>query len=871
MPFYLVLALGLVALTVNGEDKASRQDNGSAFKNWTKLDRDKGYVVFEFSTIENLPASHVPTPDGVLRKVICALARDEFESVQFGVHALAVGIKEIRVQVESDLKVIVYRRINPVIKKQLATLYEEGNGIAEWMPSEVLLQRGNVFEDLPAGQSVNFWLTFHAEAETKEGIHRGKIRIKPAGKQETVLGLELKVRPFKLQRPRVAFGMYFREDMLPKRFGGLKTQRKAVLAMYRDMAVHGHNSSWFYPMGGYDQLPPRNDHVLNKLLPLAQQAGLLDPDIPSFICGGIPGGLHGEQLKAAVDWLEKERRKQGWPEMIVFGADEPSYPRDVVSVRKELKRMRGIPVRVNMDISGATGVYGYSTTGLCDVQTIMAEGVMSSEMRAEARRMGTQVWTYSFATWREDFDPLRQRYLAGLYTWAHKLQGNFVWAYHHHHHRHAWFAPDSDEPMPVTGWEARRDGIDDYRYLQMVEDSVAANPNKVSAIKAAKWLEVLRARIAAVGPRHVKASKPLALSEYAEIGDRAADYIRRLGPVPNNAVNRAPIPHVKDEAAGYRGKSVKECMAGLASPKVSERRGAAWALFEMGPKGASATELLARALDDPEVRMPALHALEAIGPDAHRAVPRLTALLEHPDFYVRIGATFALAEIGCPLEKRERSVHRSPSRWAPIVVEPLVAVFQDDYPQLAYTAGEILSAMGRLAKPALPAAITMLDGTSNTHRSAAIGLITCLGPDAAAAVPRLIEMHNKKPKDTGYINALAAIGPAASAAIPVLEKYAAKKNPGPEKADYFYALICIRGEDSDLQKLITLLKDAEVQANTKNHVVKLLNQMGTKARSVADEIRQLLSSGKFSDQKDGLQSFLEKVKKGEAPGSPFKW
>ncbi len=844
------------------------QDNSGAPMEWMKLDRDKGYVVFNYGTLKNLPPSHVPTPDDVAKEVSCALARDEYESIQFGVHALSDDIKDIQVKVESDLQVTIYHRISPRVKEKLASEPAELDEIARRTPSQIHLQRGNVFEELPTGQSVNFWLTFRADAETTEGLHRGKVRIEAVGRRGTVLDLEVKVRPFQLQRPRVPFGVYFREDMLPKRFGGLATPKESVLAMYRDMAEHGHNSSWFYPTGSFRDLPPRNGHALDKLIPLAQQAGLLDPEVPSFICGGIPGGLNDEQLKAAAAWLEAERRQRGWPELIVFGTDEPSYPRDYDAVSRELRNLRGFPVRVAVDLSG-TSAYGYGGD-LCDIQNVM-DGMISPEMLDEARRIGTEIWTYSFRIWREDFHPFRQRYFAGLYTWTYQLGGNWVWAYHHGPHRHVWFAPESHEPMPVTAWEARREGIDDYRYLQMVEDCVAANPDETLAIEASAWLQALRVRLSATVPNEVEVGKPLELDEYDQIRARAADYIQRLGPVSNEAVARPPISHAKDEAASYRGKSVRQCIAGLASSDVSERRAAAWALFELGPKAAQAAEPLARLLDDPEVRIPALHALEHIGPEAFRVVPEIVRLLNHPDFYVRVGAVLALGEIGCPLNKRDRSGRRSPSEWVAIVAEPLMVTYRDDDASLSSQAAGMLSVMENLAKPVLAEAITMLDDPSHRRQSAAIGLITGLGPDAAAAVPKLIEMHENKSEDIRYINTLAAIGPAAKSAIPVLEEYAAKEDSGPNRAESYYALFCIRNELSDLRKMVELLKDADEDLETKKRVVKLLNELGAKAAPVADEIRQMVESGKFSDWEEDLESFLDKVKRGEVPGVSFRW
>jgi hypothetical protein len=242
-----------------------------------------------------------------------------------------------------------------------------------------------------------------------------------------------------------------------------------------------------------------------------------------------------------------------------------------------------------------------------------------------------------------------------------------VWGYYYGYN---WVDPVSKETMPTTGWEARREGVDDYRYLQMVEDAVKADPSAPPAIEASVWLETLRARVlsnphphpfsfahthpellgfppslARVDPITAEAGKPLGIEEFEAIRATAADYIEKLGPVPADRIELGPVTYLKDEAAALRDKSVEQCTAALGDPDPSKRRAAAAALFELGPAAAPALPALVEALDDPEVRFPALHALQAIGPDAHPAAPRVAALLSHPDDFVRQAATAALAAI----------------------------------------------------------------------------------------------------------------------------------------------------------------------------------------------------------------------------------
>ena len=82
----------------------------------------------------------------------------------------------------------------------------------------------------------------------------------------------MRVRPYALPSPRVPFGMYYREDFLPERFGSFDMADSTALAIYRDMAAHGQNSVTFYGGGDYRTLPPRSDRAVRKSIALAGQS-----------------------------------------------------------------------------------------------------------------------------------------------------------------------------------------------------------------------------------------------------------------------------------------------------------------------------------------------------------------------------------------------------------------------------------------------------------------------------------------------------------------------------------------------------------------------------------------------------------------------
>jgi HEAT repeat protein len=86
----------------------------------------------------------------------------------------------------------------------------------------------------------------------------------------------------------------------------------------------------------------------------------------------------------------------------------------------------------------------------------------------------------------------------------------------------------------------------------------------------------------------------------------------------------------------------------LAGKKVPQKRAAAFALAQIGPKAADAVPALTETLNDgeAEVRALAAKALGKVGPAAKGSVPKLEAALQDREVRVRVGAALALLQAG---------------------------------------------------------------------------------------------------------------------------------------------------------------------------------------------------------------------------------
>ncbi len=824
---------------------------------WTKAELDNGYVVFRNNTLENLSSAYVPTRKAITDKVSCALARGEYKSVQIGVHSLIGGLQNVRLELESDLEARIYRPIDGETRKLLL-------GYDNPVPASIhdaCLDESNRITSIDKGSTSFFWVTLHAEENVTAGKHRGKMLIRAAGRPATELDLEVTVRPFKLQRARIAYAPFF----YVKWEGGVSLPKFAqtdewIGAFFRDMAEHSHTSVIINGAGFVDfsKLPPPENRYFSTLLPLAKQVGLTSPDIPIIVMDHNmarrqdQGGMKTvEQRNAAMDWYEAERRKHGWPEIAAYGQDEPSYPHPMI--RRNWEWFRDVRMRL------ATALFAPAAYGFGDFHDIwiVIGGSITPEMVAEAERIGAEVWTYICTPMSNN--PLHERHYAGLYVWAYGLKGHTTW--HHYdggEYKLVWMREGDQRPMPLVGWETRREGVDDYRYLQMLEDCVAAQPGNPLAAEAKKWMASLRARIVTTDPyiRNVP-GKPLALDEYNRVREEAAAYIQKLGPVPADRIPPNPPACLKDEAKLFRGKPVQECIVGLRSTQASTRRAAAWALFEKGPEAAPAVPALTDLLDDTDVRMPALRALEAIGPESLPALPKLTALLKHPDGFVRLGAIEVLGAIGAP------SIHA------------LMQATGDEYWPAKWVATNYMpwkagQAALRSEMPAvLPVLIKLLDDPSGLLvQLPAVWAFELIGPEAAPAVPHIIRFIQGVAPATRlnyhkrWTDALAAIGPGAAEAVPMLEEFRRDHGSSDPLAEAYAlnALYRIRRSPEDLRALVALIGPGEGPIDASAAALQKLEELGSEARDAAPQIRELIAQGGLSaDVKKRLEAVLDLI------------
>ena len=341
------------------------------------------------------------------------------------------------------------------------------------------------------GKTETFWLTLDVPADCTPGIYKGNVVIQ-SGIQRQVLPLVVRVLPFGLPDDHgLLFGEYY--------LGAGKTilNRDQIRKDMRDMREHGATSLglWFttdpstYTVDGQEvSFHLRGDSQFEWLMEAYQECGFPGPIVMGFDAGidaadsvfkyGDPNWdrVYVNYHKA----LAEEIRKRGWPRIYIQPLDEVSWHSNEEKEKNLhlLKLLKSADIPTEMD--GAADAYMAGEAGTYADMWTVSSTFVPFEMLATARAQGRLTTIYNVDS--EGWLPEADRWSRGLYLWNMGLHGVYNWAYRHAYgsyyddfdaengeNVHVYPPEHHHQGGPGTGWEVSREGIDDLKYLVLLE------------------------------------------------------------------------------------------------------------------------------------------------------------------------------------------------------------------------------------------------------------------------------------------------------------------------------------------------------------------------------------------------------------------
>lgn len=384
---------------------------------------------------------------------------------------------------------------------------------------DVLEHRDTV--ELRAGENCRYWITTRVPPDAQPGVYEGQLSFQAEGTEPRLVKLRMRVLPFQLETDSEhVYGMYYRDPLgsvheanSPQ--ANAYFQHKAELER-QDMVAHGMNShisgvtglkrdeQGHWTMDGaeterriaLDREYGLADKPLVVSLPVAWwYEQLVDPRGTGshlrLVRQDVPESFFAE-VRGMVEAVQREKQNYRWPEFLYYPIDEPGTGKAsvqfMVGVLRAIKQVPGVRTYVTADPTHEqfAPMWPYVDVWCCqpfvydhakiqqlsrekDIEFWCYPNHISGENDHTPVRGARMTWGFGF--WRSGF--------RALIPWIYQSSSGDPWNYLDASSMDFFNRSTPDgEPIPVTMWEAYREGIDDGRYLVTLNKLIASGKQR---------------------------------------------------------------------------------------------------------------------------------------------------------------------------------------------------------------------------------------------------------------------------------------------------------------------------------------------------------------------------------------------------------
>ena len=478
---------------------------------FSRAEQERGCVLYHRSYLACVWPNTVPLRQEIDAEVRAFAAWGEYEPLEFTIYPLR-AMKDVRVEF-SPLASPTGKRIPAaaIEVRYVKYLWVKPNYSSEgvyYRAPDVLMPFAAPV-DLSQAENFRVWATVRVTPDTPPEVYAGRATVYEGGKRVHDLGVRLRVLPIVLEKDQsVSYALYYNHPYVdmsraPDAFSREWQRRRADLE-HLDMSEHGMNGitlslwapapkdgKWNFAFDDFEQVMDLcRKYNFDRPMPLhiptfATYGQYVKKPMMSHIQGvEVPPQAFFDTITDMVAHIEKERRLRQWPELLYYPVDEPSTAADsvafMVAVLKAIKGVPGVrtyvtadpvheqfePMRPYVDVWCCQPYNPDRATVLADMQARPGVEYWCYPNHISGENDHTPVtgarMTYGFGFWRSGF--------RALIPWIYKADGGNPWnnldsSYMDFMVRTA----DDGSPIPVTLWEAFREGIDDGRYITTLE------------------------------------------------------------------------------------------------------------------------------------------------------------------------------------------------------------------------------------------------------------------------------------------------------------------------------------------------------------------------------------------------------------------
>lgn len=349
--------------------------------------------------------------------------------------------------------------------------------------------RKTAVTDVAAGTSKQVWLTVHIPGDAAPGLYTGKVVVTPAAHPPASLNLRVRVLPFRLPAPGGWMVMGYRAR-LGRHPGPVERTADQYRRELQDIFDHGFQYATLAATDSRlrEAVKARRTVGMKGLLPCILPAPA--PDAVSALRRVVEGTGHWTVLAT--------------PSLARLPAADASLRRQLENIRKAHGvTFALVAVREAASLSSRVDLPVYAVTDPDFTAYLKA--------RTAGKKPHARTELYSWDCTRET--PVLNRLFCGYYLYKSGLRGVLAREYQRLPgkgtptpydevaagvHYPLVTYPSATGPVPTIQWEAAREGVDDLRYVRLLEQTLrgtALPPRAPERRKAEGFLSRLRATV----------------------------------------------------------------------------------------------------------------------------------------------------------------------------------------------------------------------------------------------------------------------------------------------------------------------------------------------------------------------------------------
>lgn len=481
---------------------------------WTEKQKEDGLAVYSRPWVEPVWPHHFPRQHEINAPIRAFASQNEYEPLTFTLYPLK-DFSDLSVNVEAlvnkvnghaftisdnqiDVRFVSYQNVRPNYSTY-NTYYRAPDVLMPWHP-----------QPLKKGENLRLWITIKTGIDQPAGIYNGSIVV-TADKRSLSLPLSLRVLPIVLQKDQsLVYGQYYyhpldKLNVAPDDFSRAWWQHKAETE-HMDMREHGMNTV-VLSLGGYwksNRWHYQFDRLQSKI-DLYRKVGFDKPIVCHFPCNALyhkymktSMGSHLKQLEMPpndffkemtlmVQEIENEARRRQWPKLYYYPVDEPSTPPSSVEfMKRTLAAIKAVSlvrtyVTADPEHEQFAPMRPYVDVWCCQPFSLGRKAVL-----ADMKKRNVEYWCYpNHISGENDHTPtIGARMTYGFGFWESGYRALIPWIYQYNNgdpwnnldgSTQEFFNRTADDgsPIPVTLWEADREGIDDHRYIFTLQNAIA--------------------------------------------------------------------------------------------------------------------------------------------------------------------------------------------------------------------------------------------------------------------------------------------------------------------------------------------------------------------------------------------------------------